>query len=132
MYFLFRKRMSSDVGTAVPEMSPCYVPSKLPCRSETSTQGTQAIISIGVQCDLGSAELDSLKLHLNLQQVEISKLKAKLQRKNINPQDFKKFLVSKGEFSSSQIQHILNPKRKYSRNYSEDDICHGLTLQTIR
>jgi len=87
MYFLFRKRMSSDVGTAVPEMSPCYVPRKLPCRSETSTQGTQAIISIGVQCDLRSTELDSLKLHLNLQQVEISKLKAKLQRKNINPQD---------------------------------------------
>ena len=87
----------------------------------------------GVQCDLGIKSLES-ELKICKQNLLFLQEKGKqdcaqlkickeqlfnLEKKEyVTEGDIKDYLEVRGHFSKSQIQHILNPARKYSREYS--------------
>ena len=81
---------------------------------------------VGVQCDLYPNVLTYADAG-----VQCDILQHREKSTELHEKDVKEFLVLKGH-NPAKIHHILNPTSKYFRNYTQEDICHGLTLKCLR
>ena len=88
---------------------------------------------VGVQCDMKcsddeneimklKSELENCKRKLNL----VTKCSTTL----ITPTQVEEYLKENGG-TTAQIRNIMNPGSQF-RNYSDEDICTGLVLKSIR
>ncbi len=87
---------------------------------------TPIYADVGVQCDLYPNVLTYADVG-----VQCDILQHREKSTELHEKDVKEFLVLKGH-NPAKIHHILNPTSKYFRNYTQEDICHGLTLTYMR
>ena len=89
---------------------------------------TPIYADVGVQCDLYPNVLTYADVG-----VQCDILQHREKSTELHEKDVKEFLVLKGH-NPAKIHHILNPTSRYfpTLHYTQEDICHGLTLKYIR